>query len=467
VVFVGGDAILTHSEENMETNEMGFMAAIDPALTGTITNKQTKWLHYGFLGGFSSPVTDGKIIYQVDNGSLLGAFDAATGNLLWTKKIGTIQKANAVLADGELYVGTENGKFFILRPGANGADVLSEVELGNPDDPEEITSGAAIARGRIYFASTKGLYAIGKKGSRVPAWKPGSPPPPSAGAPGAPAYVQVVPAELALKPGESVKLRARLFDAKGSFVKESSANEVQWSLEQLSGALEPNGTFTVSIQAKGQAGKVRAAVGSLSGAARVRVIPPLPWNEDFSSYDVGALPPWWMNSRIKYAVKEIEGNKVLTKLADNPFSFIKRARAYAGSHTWSGHTVESDVRFQMRRRQMGDGGVVAQGYQLVLFANHNRLELQSWQPETQRTVTAPFEIKADTWYRLKLRAENLPDGSVLARGKAWLASEPEPEKWTLERTDPPGYGIRQGSPGLYGDAVNEVYFDNFKAYANK
>jgi hypothetical protein len=68
---------------------------------------------------------------------------------------------------------------------------------------------------------------------------------------------------------------------------------------------------------------------------------------------------------------------------------------------------------------------------------------------------------------LKLRVENLPGGSVRARGKVWLAAEQEPEKWTVERTDAPGLGIRQGSPGLFGDAVNEVYFDNFKVYANK
>lgn len=462
VVFVGGNAILTHSEENMETNEMGFMAAIDPALTGTITNKQTKWLHYGFLGGFSSPVTDGKVIYQVDNGSLLGAFDAATGKPLWTKKIGTIQKANAVLADGKLYVGTENGKFFILRPRSDGADVLGEVELGNPSDPEEVTSGAAISRGRIYFASTKALYAIGKNGSRVPAWTPLAASTPSAPA-GEPTFVQVVPAELTLSPGNKVKLRARLFDAKGNFVRESPA---QWTLEQLGGTVQADGTYTAPSDGKGQAGKVKATVGGLSGTVRARVIPPLPQSDDFSSYVVGQLPAWWMNARNKYAVKEIEGNKVLAKLADNPFSFIKRARAYSGLHTWSDHTVESDVRFTMRRRQMGDGGVVAQGYQLVLFANHDRVELQSWQPETKRTVTAPFAVKADTWIRLKLRVENLPNGSVRARGKVWFAGEAEPEKWTVERTDPPGYGMRQGSPGLYGDATAEVHFDNFKVYKN-
>ena len=466
-ILLGTDVLITHSEENLDTNEMGMHAAVDATATGTLTARNVKWVHYGFQGGFASPVSGGKAYYQVDNGALLGAFDVATGKELWTRKLGTVQKASAVLADGKLYVGTESGKFYILRPRLDGCDILSEVELGPPSDPEQVLGNAAIARGRVYFASKAALYAIGKKGSAVPPWKPPEQRPAPTASAAAPASVQVVPADVAVKAGadvKAVKFRARLFDAKGNFVKES---EAQWSLDQLSGAIQADGTFMPANQAKGQAGKVKAAVGSLTGESRVRVIPPPPWSFDFEDFAVGSLPPWWVNASLKYAVKELDGNKVLTKLADNTFSFIKRARAYAGLPDWSDLTVESDVRFQMRRRQMGDGGVSSQGYQLVLFGNHNRLELQSWQPETQRTVLKDFEILPDTWYRLKLRVENLPDGSVRARGKAWTAGQPEPEAWTLERTDAPGYGVKMSSPGIYADAINEVYFDHLKVYANK
>jgi len=462
-IRVGPDLILTHSEENLNTSEMGFMAALDAGVTGEVKDTQAKWLHHGFLGGFSSPVVDGTRFYQIDNGALLAAFEVATGKQLWTRKLGTIQKAAAVLADGKLYVGTENGKFYILRPRADGCDILSEVELGNPDKPEEITSGAAVANGRIYFASSNALYAIGRKDSRAAAWR-AAPAARSGPATGEPAYVQVVPADVAMSPGQQVQFRARLFDAKGNFVRESGAS---WTVENLEGIITAKGMFTASSAAKGQAGLVKVFAGSLFGVARVRVVPPLPWAMGFDEYAVGALPGWWLNATNKYAVKEIEGNKVLTKLADNQFSFIRRARAYGGLVSWSNYTAQGDVRFATGRRQMGDGGIVAQGYQLVLFGNHGRLELQSWQPETKRTVTAPLTIRPNTWYRLKLSVEKLADGSVRARGKAWLAGEAEPEKWTLERVDPPGLGMLMGSPGLYGDAPFEVYFDNFKVSPNR
>jgi hypothetical protein len=65
---------------------------------------------------------------------------------------------------------------------------------------------------------------------------------------------------------------------------------------------------------------------------------------------------------------------------------------------------------------------------------------------------------------MKLRVEPAANGKVVARGKAWPASEPEPEKWQLERTDE--YPNTQGSPGIYANAPLEVFFDNVKVTPN-
>ena len=47
---------------------------------------------------------------------MLAAFGLADGKKLWERPLGTIQKASPVLADGKLYVGTENGKFYVIKP---------------------------------------------------------------------------------------------------------------------------------------------------------------------------------------------------------------------------------------------------------------------------------------------------------------------------------------------------------------
>jgi hypothetical protein len=88
-----------------------------------------------------------------------------------------------------------------------------------------------------------------------------------------------------------------------------------------------------------------------------------------------------------------------------------------------------------------------------------------WQPETNRTVSVAFPWKAETWYKMKLRVENLPDGKVKAQGKVWPAAEAEPGAWTIEKIDP--IGNHAGSPGIYADAPFEVFFDNIKVAKNQ
>ena len=114
---------------------------------------------------------------------------------------------------------------------------------------------------------------------------------------------------------------------------------------------------------------------------------------------------------------------------------------------------------------MTDIGITAQRYSLVLYGNSQQLKLEPWEPEVQRTVTVPYTWKADTWYHLKLRVENGPDGKVRARGKAWEAGQPEPAAWMIDKTDP--IGNRNGAPGLFVDAEFGAYLDNLKLTANQ
>jgi outer membrane protein assembly factor BamB len=457
-VMNGNVAIVTHSEENLDTSEMGLIAAVDATAKGDISKEKVKWAKSNWQGGYSSPIVDGDRVFQVDNGGNLYAFDAVTGKSLWHINVGTVQKASPVLADGKIYVGSETGKFFIVRPHSDRAEILDSDDL-NEDKatdapPEQIIASVAIADGRVYLVSNEAMYAIGK---RTPATKrpavaklePGQ---------GPAASILVVPTELMLKPGETVKFEARAFDANGRPLGVQTAT---WAVEQMGGTVDASGTYRAPAGAA--AGLVKAAVGSLSGVARLRVVPPLPWSENFDAAPAKTPPKHWINATGKTEIREIEGNKVLVKLADNPFT--KRARIFMGPTDMSNYTVEVDARAIEKRRQMGDAGVVAQRYQLTLYGNHQRLELQPWQPETARTVAVPFPWKADTWYHIKLRVEPSTGGKVRALGKVWPTGEPEPDKWQIERVDP--VPNLEGSPGLYADATFEVFFDNLKVTPNQ
>ena len=200
-----------------------------------------------------------------------------------------------------------------------------------------------------------------------------------------------------MKPGDKATFRVRLFDAQGNFIREEPS--ATWSLEQLKGTVT-NGQLTVGSDGVAQGGLVKATFGGFTGTASVRVFPPLPWSENFDAMAVNTIPATWVNTTMKFTVREVDGNKVLVKTTEGS-SLLSRARAYLGPSDFSNYTVEADVNATQKRRQQGDGGVIAQRYALVLYGNSQMLHLEPWQPETGRTVTIPFAWKPDTWYRLE------------------------------------------------------------------
>ncbi len=458
-VGVSGNAVfISHGDENLEGNELGLLTAIDGSQTGDI--KTSKWAIKGIEFTYSPPVVDGARLYQIDNGSHLRAFDTTEGRELWEIELGTAQKAPPVLADGKIYVGTDNGTFHVIRLHPDRGEMLSKVQLpnsvrsccGSEGTPEQVVAGAAVSRGRIFFVSSDAVYAIGSKQPKAVSGYAVDEP--AQAGQGAPAHLQIVPTELVLKPGQDVKLRARLFDDTGRFLREET--NVTWALDGLTGTVA-NGAFTVASEPREQAGTILATAGTLKGQARARVVRPLPWKEGFDDYADKAIPPGWVNAQaLAMSVTTLDGQKVLQKAPVD--TIFMRGRAFIGPNTWSNYSFEADVRAATRRRQMGDVGITAQRYSLVLYGNSQRLKLEPWEPETARTVTVPYAWKPDTWYRLKLRVENLTNGQVRARGKAWAVGEAEPEAWQIDKTD--AIGNREGAPGFFVNAQFGAYYDN-------
>jgi len=465
VAVSGSNVFVSHGDENLDGVELGLIAALDGSQKGDI--KATKWAIKGTEFGYSAPIVNGNRLYQLDNGSTLRTYDTATGNEVWRLNLGQAQKASPVLADGKIYVGTDGGSFFIIKPNADRGEVLSKVDLpdsvksccGSEGTAEQILGNAAVSRGRIFFVSSDAVYAIGSRRVTSPTGFAVDVPP--AVAPGEPATVLVTPTELNLEPGQSVKLHARLYDNAGRFVRDSPT--ATWSLQGLDGTVT-DGTLTIANKPVQQAGTIKATVGMLTGEARARVAHPLPWTETFDSYADGAIPPGWSNTVPgRLLVATLDGQKVLQK---EPLDTIfQRGRTFIGPPNWSNYTFQADVRGVERRRQMGDIGITAQRYSLVLYGTDQLLKLEPWEPEVQRTAKAPFAWKPNTWYRLKLRVENLPNGQVRARGKAWPADGMEPDAWQIDKTDP--IGNKQGAPGLFINAPFGAYLDNFTLTKNQ
>jgi outer membrane protein assembly factor BamB len=456
-------AYITHGEENMDTTEMGMIAAVDATKTGALAADAFKWRTRGFLPTFASPVMDAERLYTVDNSAIVGAFDLKTGAKLWDRSLGTLQKGSPVLADGKLYVGTENGKFYILRPSQTAVEVLDEDLLGTAQSPEPIVASPIVADGRVYVTSMEATYAIGKRvraqGAQGARGAQGAQSTQSTQS--APSVVHVFPYESIVSPGQTVTLKARLFDAKGNFIRDEPA--AQWSVDQLSGAVDAKGVYTAAATGS-TAGFVKATVAGLSGTARVRVVEPLPWTFDFENAAAEAPPAWWTGAPGKVFQRTVEGaGKVLVRPRDDTVG--RRAKVFLGLPNMTGYTIEADVRGREQRRQRGDVGLINERYGLVLFGNGQKLELHPWQAADEMTVRVPFAWDADKWYRMKMRVDHLPDGTARVRGKVWPAADSEPAAWTIEKVDKIPHVM--GSPGLYADGISEMYFDNVKVYKSQ
>ena len=163
--------------------------------------------------------------------------------------LGTIGRGGSpVWADGKILTTEVNGNVHILRPLADKFEMLSHNHLTVPGESRhvEIWGSFAVAYGRLYFMAEDGLYCLGDK--KVPFKGPAR----AAAAPvreepapaGAKATVlQLVPADVAVRSGESVTFEVRAFDEKGRKVPAPPAASITWSLDGLAGTVSPDGRF--------------------------------------------------------------------------------------------------------------------------------------------------------------------------------------------------------------------------------
>lgn len=463
-VAVNGTTVYAaHSEENVDAGIMGRVVAIDATGTGDVTKTHEQWRAEELGSGYPSPIYHDGRLYVVDNSANFFALDAKTGKQLFKHKLGTVGKASPVWADGKIYVPETNGRFHILKPGADGFESLDVDEISVTDSTgtryAEIYGSPAVAYGRVYLATEGGIYALGDKSKPFKVTK--DQPVVLAGETmekgAAPAVLQVVPAEVLIKPGETARFTVKAFDAKGRPVAAPAA--VEWSVAGLAGKVEGGALTTEAGRA--QAGKVVAKSGGLEAAARVRAIPPLPWSENFGAYEVGKNPGWWIGAGIKYVVRDVNGEKVLVKPPSA--AGVHRADVYMGPADLANYTIEADLLGTAQGRKRPDMGLINSGYTMDLMGAHQKIQVRSWSSDLRVEKSVPFPWDPDVWYTMKFRVDQQGDKS-LVRGKVWKRGEPEPAEWTVTAEDP--HPIRSGSPGLYGYSPVDIHYDNVKVTVN-
>lgn len=479
-LVVGDRVYMTQNQENLVGTAMGGFVALDATMRGDLTKKEI-WRKYQVLAGKNSPLMVAGQLWVVDDGAKLQIFDPENGNLLGRRPLGRVMRSTPLAADGKVYVCTNGGRWSILEPAGGAVRIKHKLTLrGEANDGSPIVS-----HGRIYLPTSDALYCLGRPDAE-PAADPT--PPAAVETPVAddqqPALVQVSPYDALLGPGGKQPYTVRVYNSRGQLLRQVPPGEAKFTVAGP-GAIGSGDVYTAPSEtpdsaAAHTAALVQCQVGDISGSARVRIVPPLPWKFDFNSGD--DLPVSWVGGRVRYVLHDLDGEQVAMKRdllptpRDPNNKLGTRSRMWMGPTDLANYTVQADVRITEKNGRLPDVGLINSRYTLTIRTSNredadeedtNReLRAYSWSPHDYRTAASvPFDSQPGVWYRMKLRV--VPQATqALVQGKIWQRDNAEPDAWTVEMVD--AFPNLSGSPGLYGNSQEApFYVDNLSVIPNE
>jgi outer membrane protein assembly factor BamB len=483
-VVDGNRVYITHSEENYGTTEMGAIVCLDGSKTGELDKSAELWRVNGVDLGYAAPCLANGRIYAIDNSAMLECFDAKDGRRCWQHDLGNLGKGSPVVtADGVIYAGAQSaeGDFWILKDAGDKVEELDhKLFPRTPAGLDEVLGSPAVADGKVYFQTRYATYCLGKKETLGGGLQAGMPE--DKGGEGEKlAKTLIVPNEVTLAPGESVKLNLLPFTNFGRKSAEAPGAAPQWTVAGVKGKWDDaTMTFTAAPDAAFSAGAVKAKwSGDVESAARIRICPKLPFKCNFDDLKPDGTPPGWLNVVNKTKIVDQNGNKVLQKLAEKPSPPFMRIRAFMCPPIAGGYTVAADIMSTSRKTPIkefwADAGLINSRYELLLMGDTPSspyARLVAWPPIPRVQKDVPLAWKPGVWYRVKFQVK-YEGGKALLRGKVWARDEQEPKDWLIEETDP--YPNLEGSPGLYGYSNGttekskgaEIFYDNIEVTANE
>jgi outer membrane protein assembly factor BamB len=124
---------------------------------GAISPEAFLWTQTATLSEVPSPIAVNGYIYNVRDGGWVSCTDPATGELVFSEKLGTTGGyfASPVAARGYLYIAGHRGIVHVIKA-ATRPEVISEARLEG-----KIVATPAIAGNAIYFRTSNYLYAFG------------------------------------------------------------------------------------------------------------------------------------------------------------------------------------------------------------------------------------------------------------------------------------------------------------------
>lgn len=133
---------------------IGHLVCLDATKTGEI--KEPIWSYKGIHRSISTVSIDPTtgLLFVGDFSGFVHCLDAESGKLYWTHDMKAHMWGSTMVADGKVYVGSEDGDLVVLAASKE-KKVISSCNVGSP-----VYSTPVVANGVIYIASNTHLFAL-------------------------------------------------------------------------------------------------------------------------------------------------------------------------------------------------------------------------------------------------------------------------------------------------------------------
>ena len=121
---------------------------------GDVTDTGVVWKLKTRVGKYASPILVDGLIYTAAEESFVTCLDAATGETVWTERVGGKYAASPVYADGRLYLFDQQGMTLVLKPGRT-LDVLATNTLASG-----FMASPAVSDRAFYLRTRTHLYRV-------------------------------------------------------------------------------------------------------------------------------------------------------------------------------------------------------------------------------------------------------------------------------------------------------------------
>jgi outer membrane protein assembly factor BamB len=121
---------------------------------GDVTDTGVVWKLKTRVGKYASPILVDGLIYTASDESFVTCLEAASGQTVWTERVGGKYAASPIYADGRLYLFSQEGSALVLKPGRT-LQVLATNTLASGCMASPAVDGKA-----IYARTKTHLYRI-------------------------------------------------------------------------------------------------------------------------------------------------------------------------------------------------------------------------------------------------------------------------------------------------------------------